>query len=63
MSERYYWVYLPDIDEAGCVVTAESFEDAFAKGRDMLEPDGECKVQVHELGASQEFYIPEDDDE
>lgn len=70
MSARYFWVYLPDVDEAGCVVQAASFEDAFHEGLSMLEPDQEVKVQVYELGEGQEFYYspefyynPEEDDD
>lgn len=58
-----YWVYVPNINEAGCVVGATSFEDAFEQGKEMLELEGDCKVQVCELGKNQEFYIEEDDDE
>jgi hypothetical protein len=51
----YYWVYIPEENEAGCVVQADSFEEAFKKGCDMLYPDDGAELQVHELGASQEF--------
>lgn len=52
---RYYWVYLPEIDEAGCVVEAASFEDAFQEGCDCLNPEEGVNVQVHELGESRSF--------
>jgi len=51
----YYWVYLPDIDEAGTVVEADSFEAAFNTGCAVLYPDEGVEVQVHELGESQTF--------
>ena len=55
---KYYWVYVPDVDEAGCVVQADSFEDAFTLGCEQLNPDVKAEVQVHELGGSQEFIVP-----
>ena len=51
----YYWIYLPEIDEAGTVLQAESFEDAFKRGCAVLLPDEGVEVQVHELGESQSF--------
>lgn len=57
----YYWVYLPEINEAGTVVTATSFEDAFKQGCDTLFPDAGVEVQVHELGESQAFYTPDEE--
>ena len=51
----YYWVYLPDIDEAGTVVEADSFDGAFIKGCEALYPDDGVEVQVHELGESRSF--------
>ena len=55
----FYWVYLPEIDEAGMVVEAESFEDAFRKGCHGLCPDEGVEVQVHELGESRSFTAEE----
>lgn len=55
---KYYWVYLPEIDESGTVLEAEDFEDAFLKGCEMLVPEAKVEVQVHELGASREFVVP-----
>ena len=52
---KYYWVYLPDVDEAGTVVQAASFEAAFEQGCATLFPDDGAEVQVHELGESQSF--------
>jgi len=58
-KQRFFWVYLPEIDEAGTVVQASSFEDAFAQGCEMLCPDDGVEVQVHELGESREFRVGE----
>lgn len=52
---KYFWVYLPEIDEAGMVVEATDFEDAFRKGCHGLCPDEGVEVQVHELGESMTF--------
>jgi len=60
---KYYWVYLPDINEAGCVVQADSFRGAFKAGCKALYPDDGVEVQVHELGDSCEFTAGEDDDD
>lgn len=60
MTKKFYWVYLPEIDEAGTVVQADSFEDAFREGCEMLYPDDGVEVQVHELGESREFRVGED---
>lgn len=57
MSDRYYWVYLPDIDEAGTVVEAESFDHAFKKGVSALCPDVGAEVQIHEIGESHSFVV------
>jgi len=54
---KFYWFYLPEIDEAGTVVEADSFEDAFKKGCEMLYPDAGVEVQIHELGESQTFCV------
>jgi hypothetical protein len=53
--EKHYWVYLPEINEAGCVVEADSLDSAFRKGCDSLYPDDGVEVQVHELGESQSY--------
>jgi hypothetical protein len=60
---KYFWVYLPDIDEAGTVVQAESFVAAFRAGCAALYPDDGVEVQVHELGESQTFVAGEDNEE
>lgn len=62
-DQKHYWVYIPNVNEEGTVVLAESFKDAFKKGCYYLEPDPDSKVQVHELGEGQEFYTDEDEDE
>jgi len=56
---KYFWVYLPEIDEAGCVVMAASFEDAFQEGCDCLNPEDGVEVQIHELGESRTFHMSE----
>jgi len=57
---KFYWVYLPEIDEAGCVVEANGFEAAYKKGCEDLYPDDGVEVQVHELGESREFRAGEE---
>jgi hypothetical protein len=57
MTDKFYWVYLPEIDEAGTVVQADSFEGAFKQGVEALYPDDGVEVQVHELGESREFRV------
>lgn len=59
---KYYWVYVPEVNEAGCVVQADSFEDAFKKGCDEIFPDDGDEVQVHELGDSRSFVVEADPD-
>lgn len=60
---RYFWVYVPEHDEAGAVVEATDFDDAFNKGCEHLCPAKGDEVQIHELGESTSFvYDGEDDD-
>jgi hypothetical protein len=54
----FYWVYLPEIDEAGVVVQAFDFDEAFREGCELLNPDAGVEVQIHELGESREFLVP-----
>lgn len=60
--DKYYWVYIPEHDEAGTVVLADGFEQAFKLGCGILYPEDGADVQVHELGESQSFVAGEDDD-
>ena len=55
MNEKFYWCYVPLVDEAGTVVPADSFEDAFSKAQELLGLDAGVIVQVQELGDGQEF--------
>lgn len=57
---KFYWVYTPEIDEAGTVVHAESFEDAFKQGCEVLFPDAGVEVQIHELGESTSFIVEDE---
>jgi hypothetical protein len=55
----YFWVYIPDVDEAGCVVHAPDFEDAFRQGIETLLPDAGVELQAHVLGESQTHIVEE----
>jgi hypothetical protein len=57
MAETYYWVYIPEVDEAGTVIHAKSFDDAFEKACEVLYPDAGVEVQIHELGRSQSYSV------
>ena len=56
---KYFWVYLPGINEQGMVVVADDLEDACIVGCNALCPDDGVEVQVHALGESQSFTAGE----
>lgn len=60
----YYWVYIPELNEAGTVVVANDFEEAAAEAAKLIDIEKGDEVQVHELGASMGFvYEPEEGDD
>ena len=55
-----YWVYIPEVNEAGCVVNASDLVAAYKKGSDLLHPEDGVSVVVTELGPMQSFVAGDD---
>ena len=55
-----YWLYIPEVDEAGCVAQGSSPEDALKNAEKVgFFPDPGSEVQTYVLGEGQVIYIPE----
>jgi len=59
MSDNHYWVYIPGVDEAGCVVQATSPEAAFQDGCNKLMPDPGLEIEVCLVGTNHSFTSDE----
>jgi hypothetical protein len=57
-----YWLYIPEVDEAGCVADGDSPEEALQYAQDKLNwyPDPGDEIQCYELGDATVLYMPEE---
>lgn len=56
---KYYWLYVPDEDEAGCVAPGIDANDALREAAKLgWYPDAKAEVQWHELGAGGTLTVP-----
>lgn len=56
---KHFWLYIPEVDEAGCVAQGDSPEDALENAKKLgFYPDPGAEIQIHELGESTVIYAP-----
>lgn len=61
---KYFWLYIPEKDEAGCVVPGFSAKDALREAKKVgFDPDPGDEIQIYELGDSTVIYEPEEDND
>ena len=59
-----YWLYVPEVDEAGCVAPGDNPEEALKNAEKLgWLPDAGAEVQCYPLGEGTVLYVPEDQDE
>ena len=61
---KYFWLYIPEVDEAGCVAPGFDAEDALREAKKLgFHPDPGAEIQVYELGNQTVLYAPEEADD
>jgi len=55
-----YWLYIPEVDEAGCVASGNTPEEALKNAEKVgWFPDPGAEVQTYVLGAGCVIFAPE----
>jgi len=61
---KYFWLYVPEVDEAGCVAPGINAEDALKEAMKVgFHPEPGAEIQCYELGDSTVLYAPEASDD
>jgi len=59
----YYWLYVPEVDEAGCVAQGDTPKEALKNAQDLCcwYPDAGAEVQWHMLGESGTLIVEDEE--